>query len=127
MEIKQIVVSLGIGLLAGLGSGLFGIGGGVIIVPLLIYFYSMKQQVATATSLVALVLPVGILAIIKYYKAGFLQTDQIKIGLTIAVAMFAGALLGAQLATQIASQILTKAFSLFLIFVAIKLWFSSNL
>ena len=126
MILSQILVSLGIGLVAGISSGLFGIGGGVIIVPLLLYFFKYPQQMATATSLVALILPVGILGAIHYYKAGFIQPENIKIGLIIAAGMFVGALFGAKFASGLQSGTLSKMFSVFLIIVAVRLWLTAK-
>ncbi len=126
MELKAIIIALGIGSLAGTASGLFGIGGGVIIVPLLLYFFKYTQQTATATSLIALALPVGLLGIIKYYKSGYIQTEHIKLGLIISITMFVGAFIGAKLATQLSSTTLTKSFSIFLMIVAIRLFFTAS-
>lgn len=122
----QIMYGLIIGLIAGLSSGLFGIGGGVIIVPLLVYIFKFQQQTATATSLVALLLPVGILGVWNYYRAGAIQMDNIKIGLVIACAMFFGTLFGSKIATGLQSLTLTRMFSVFLVLVAIRLWVTAK-
>lgn len=122
----EIGTALGIGLLAGICSGLFGIGGGVIIVPLLLYFFKFPQQSATATSLVALVLPVGIFGILNYYRAGFIQWDNVKLGLVIAGAMFISTFFGSKIATQLQSLTLTRMFSVFLILVAVRLWVTAK-
>ena len=126
MIFSQVLISLSIGLVAGISSGLFGIGGGVVIVPLLLFFFKYAQQMATATSLVALILPVGILGAIHYYKAGYIQPENIKIGLTIAAGMFVGALLGAKFASGLQSATLSKMFSIFLIIAAIRLWMTAK-
>lgn len=122
----HIMYALIIGLTAGVSSGLFGIGGGVIIVPLLLYLFNFTQQTATATSLVALLLPVGILGVWNYYRAGAIQIENIKLGLVIACAMFAGTLFGSKLATNLQSLTLTRMFSIFLVIVAIRLWFTAK-
>lgn len=126
MSPYQIFIATIIGLSAGFASGLFGIGGGVIIVPLLLYFFNYQQQTATATSLVALVLPVGIFGIINYYRAGFIQTENIRLGLVIALVMFLGTFLGSKFATIIHSATLTKMFSIFLILIAVRLWLTAK-
>lgn len=122
----QITYAAIIGLIAGISSGLFGIGGGVIIVPLLIYLFNFQQQTATATSLVALLLPVGILGILNYYRAGFIQMNNIKLGLVIATVMFFGTYLGSKFAISLQSFTLTRMFSVFLMLVAIKLWITAK-
>lgn len=126
MTTLQIFYSIAIGLVAGISSGLFGIGGGVIIVPLLLYLFNFQQQTATATSLVALVLPVGILGILNYYKSGFIQIDHIKVGFIIAAAMFFGTFFGSKIASQLQSLTLSRIFSAFLIIVAIRLWVTAK-
>lgn len=126
MSPLQITYAAAIGLIAGVSSGLFGIGGGVIIVPLLIYLFNFKQQTATATSLVAILLPVGILGIINYYKAGFIQMENIKIGLVIATLMFLGTYLGSKFAIGLQTVTLTRMFSAFLVLVAIRLWITAK-
>lgn len=115
-----------IGLMAGLCSGLFGIGGGVVIVPMLLYFYGLKQQSATATSLVALLLPVGLLGVWQYYQSGFLQKENFVIGGLIALGMLFGTLAGSRVAVHLSSAVLTKMFAIFLFFVAIRLWMSAK-
>ena len=120
---STINISIVIGLFAGMASGLFGIGGGIIIVPMLLYFFHFSQQMATATSLIALLLPVGALGLWQYFKGGFVEAENIKIGLFIALGLFLGAFLGARIATQLSSAILTKMFSVFLVLVAVRLWF----
>lgn len=122
----QIAYAALIGLTAGISSGLFGIGGGVIIVPLLVYLFKFQQQTATATSLVALLLPVGIFGIINYYRAGFIAMDNIKLGLIIAAVMFAGTFLGSKLAINLPAITLTRMFSVFLVLVAVRLWITAK-
>jgi uncharacterized protein len=126
MSPMDIVIALGIGLVAGISSGLFGIGGGVIIVPMLLYFFKFQQQAATATSLIALVLPVGIFGIMNYYRSGFIQWDNVKVGLVIAGAMFVSTFFGSKIASQMQSLTLTRMFSVFLIIVAVRLWVTAK-
>lgn len=126
MTMIQITYAALIGLCAGVSSGLFGIGGGVIIVPLLVYFLNYQQQSATGTSLVALLLPVGILGILNYYRAGFIQMDNIKLGLVIAIVMFFGTFLGSKLAITLPTLTLTRMFSVFLVLVAVRLWITAK-
>jgi uncharacterized membrane protein YfcA len=114
---------LSIGLIAGVCSGLFGVGGGAIIIPALVLLMGIPQQQANATSLVALLLPVGILALWKYYKNGFLNSEHFKGGLFIALGLLFGALLGATLATKMDPTLLRKSFAVFLIVIALRMFF----
>jgi uncharacterized membrane protein YfcA len=115
-----------IGLAAGVGSGLFGIGGGVIIVPLLVFIYGLEQRTASATSLIAMILPVGILGVWEYYKAGIVNSSHIKMGLLVSIGMFLGAFLGSKLSMALPVKYLSRGFSLLLIYVAIRLWNQSG-
>ncbi len=110
------------GLAAGVLSGLFGIGGGIIIVPFLVLVMNYSQQSASGTSLVALLLPVGLLGVLSYYRAGKIGPTEFKAGLTVAFFMFFGTLLGAKLSTRLPEELLRKGFAVFLIFVAVRLW-----
>lgn len=111
---------LAIGLVAGVLSGLFGIGGGIVIVPALIYFAKMPAQQAAGTSLAALVLPIGAaIGAATYYKAGNLH---VRDALYIVVGMAAGAWLGAQLATHVDGVVLKRAFAVLMVTMAIKMW-----
>ncbi len=121
----QILIPLLIGVFAGTASGLFGIGGGVLIVPMLIFFFKYPQHSATATSLVALLLPVGILGVWQYYNKGFINMEHVKIGALIACGMFVGALFGARIAVELASGTLTRIFAIFLVIIAIRLWWTA--
>ncbi len=114
------------GLLAGIASGLFGIGGGIIIVPLLAFFFQLEQKIASATSLVSMLLPVGLLGVWEYYKAGVVTQSHIKMGLLVSIGIFFGALIGSKLSIVLPTKILTRAFALLLIYVAIRLWLQSN-
>ena len=90
-----ILVFILIGLGAGVLSGLFGIGGGVVIVPALMLVAAMKPQMATGTSLGALLLPVGALGVYEYYRAGHFN---VRASLLVAIGLFIGAWFGAKLA-----------------------------
>lgn len=112
---------LAIGLAAGALSGLFGIGGGVVIVPALIYLAKMQPQQAAGTSLAALVLPISAtVGAITYYRAGHLQ---VRDALFITAGMAVGAYFGSMLGTHLDASMLKKGFALLLVFVAWKLWF----
>jgi uncharacterized membrane protein YfcA len=108
-----------IGLIAGVLAGLFGIGGGVIIVPALILLAHMKPQMATGTSLGALLLPVGILGAWQYYRQHSLN---VHASLWIALGLVVGAYFGAMLAMKLPPRELQRLFAVFLLFVAIRTW-----
>ena len=111
-----------IGLAAGVLAGLFGIGGGILIVPALLFLARMPMLTATGTSLGALLLPVGALGAITYYRAGNLN---IRASLLIALGLFVGAYFGSRLAQMIQPSTLKRLFAVFLVLVAIQVWRSA--
>jgi len=113
---------IGIGLGAGILSGLFGIGGGVVIVPALILVAGMKPETATGTSLASLLLPVGALGAWHYYRAGYVAMGP---AMAIACGLLAGAWFGAHIALRLPAADLQRAFAVFLLFVAAHLWFTA--
>ena len=115
----MLLTFLVIGLGAGVLSGLFGIGGGIVIVPALLFFAKFQPQTATGTSLGALLLPVGALGAWQYWKAGNLEW---RASLLIAVGLFFGAFVGARVAQQLPAPVLKKTFAVFLVLVAIQMW-----
>jgi uncharacterized protein len=117
------MIFLAIGLGAGLLSGMFGIGGGIVIVPALVLLAHMTQKTATGTSLAALLLPVGALGAYEYYKAGAVEG---RAALLIAPGLLVGALIGAKVALQIPTRDMQRAFAVFLCVVAGRMWFSAK-
>ena len=114
------IIFIAIGVAAGVLSGLFGIGGGVVIVPALIYFARLEPIAATGTSLGALLLPVGALGAWEYYRHGDLK---IGASLWIAAGLFVGIFFGARLAQHLSPLAMKRSFSVFLAIVSVKLWF----
>lgn len=112
------------GVAVGIFSGVFGIGGGIVLVPILVIVLGYPQHMANGTSLVALLLPVGALGVWEYYRAGKISDENIRLGLLVATGVFLGTYFGSKLAIAIPEKLLTKIFSIFLITVAIKMWFS---
>ncbi len=115
----MLYILIGVG--AGVLSGLFGIGGGVVIVPALLYVARVSQLTATGTSLGALLLPVGALGAWEYYRTGNLD---VRAALMIAVGLFFGAFVGAKLAHLLTAVQLKRAFAVFLVLVAVRIWTS---
>jgi uncharacterized membrane protein YfcA len=95
MTATTIILLILIGLAAGFLSGLVGIGGGVIIVPALVIFLGFSQKLAQGTSLGILLLPVGIFAVMNYYKQGYLNVNYVAI---VSVTFVLGGFLGSKLA-----------------------------
>jgi len=118
------LLTLGLG--AGVLSGLFGIGGGIVIVPALVLGFKLSQTSANGTSLLAFLLPVGLLGAINYYRAGRIDIVSAKWALTIAFGIFLGTFLGSRLALSLPEAHLRRAFAVLLVAVAIRLWFSTK-
>ncbi len=108
-----------IGLVGGVAGGLFGIGGGILIVPALVGIFQMPQHKAQGTSLVALLAPVGIFGLMNYYRAN--NADLVK-GAWIALGFLAGAYLGSKLGLNLSEITMRRTFATFLIFVSAYLW-----
>jgi uncharacterized membrane protein YfcA len=115
----MLLIFIGIGLAAGVLSGMFGIGGGVLIVPALIYFANMPIKTATGTSLGALLLPVGLLGAWAYYEAGNIDW---RASLSVAAGLFVGAFFGAKFTQSMSPQLLQRLFAVFLVVMAARLW-----
>ena len=115
----MLALFLAIGLVAGVLSGLFGIGGGILIIPSLIFFANFHTKLALGTSLGAMLLPVGILGAYAYYQQGNVN---IKAALLIGLGLFLGAYLGARLAHAIPGATLQRMFAVFIVLMAIRLW-----
>jgi len=114
---------LAIGLLAGVLAGLFGVGGGVVIVPALLFIAKLKPEHAIGTSLASLLLPVGALGAYRFYRDGLVE---LKGAMWIALGLFLGAWVGANLALRLQSRDLQRAFAVFLGYVAVQLWVSAR-
>jgi uncharacterized membrane protein YfcA len=119
---RMSLLFLAIGLAAGLLSGLFGIGGGILIVPALLLFGKMNPATATGTSLGALLLPVGALGAWEYRRHGHVN---VTAALLVALGIFVGAYFGARFAQDLDPATAKRAFALFLILVAARVWFTA--
>jgi uncharacterized membrane protein YfcA len=108
---KSVGRDLGIflaALVAGMASGLFGIGGGILLVPILVILFSFSQHRAQGTSLVALIPPTGLLAFAAYARAGYVSWHT---GLLLIPGMFIGGIAGARLAKRLQPQRLRQVFA----------------
>lgn len=123
MNALTIFILIMIGLGAGLFGGLFGIGGGLIMIPAMVFFLGLDQHTAQGTSLAVMLPPIGILAAYNYYKAG--QVD-IWYAVIIAVTFILGGYLGSKIALDVPEQLMKKLFGIFLILYALKLIFSKQ-
>ncbi|PYV22062.1 MAG: permease [Acidobacteria bacterium] len=110
-----------LGLVAGVISGLIGIGGGVIIIPVLVFLFGFSQHRAQGTTLALLVPPIGLLAAWTYYKQGYVD---LRVASLICVGFFLGGLAGAKIATSLSNAVLEKVFGVALLVVALKMIFS---
>lgn len=120
MTITTLLLLLIVGLAAGFLSGLIGIGGGIIIVPALVLFLGFSQKMAQGTSLGILLLPVGILAVLQYYKQGYLNVNYV---LVVAAAFVLGGFLGSKLALSVSDEKMKKIFALILLLISLKMLF----
>jgi uncharacterized protein len=116
------LIYLAIGLAAGLLSGLFGIGGGILIVPALLLVGRMEPAMATGTSLGALLLPVGALGAWQYYKNGHVN---ISASLLIALGLLVGAYFGARFAQGLDPATAKRAFAVFLLVISVRIWLTA--
>ncbi|HEY1937572.1 MAG TPA: sulfite exporter TauE/SafE family protein [Candidatus Angelobacter sp.] len=110
-----------LGLVVGVFSGIVGIGGGILIIPALVYLFHMNQHKAQGTSLTALLLPIGALAFWEYYKAGNVD---IKAGLLIALGFFVGGYFGGLWAQHISEIALRRVFGILVTIIGVRLLLS---
>jgi uncharacterized membrane protein YfcA len=123
MATQLILIIITIGLMAGILSGLVGIGGGIILVPALVYFMNYTQHQAQGTSLGVLTLPVVIVAFLKYYsdcKKMGAPIDFKIIGL-LAIGFIVGGFFGSSLALKLDKDMLKKVFAIILFYTAFKM------
>lgn len=114
------LILLAIGLVAGVLGGMFGIGGGLVIVPALIFLLKMEQFDALGTSLAALIPPVGLLGAFEYYQNGHMN---LKYAILIALGLFIGFYFGAKITLGLSPDTAKRAYAIFLVLVAARmLW-----
>ncbi len=120
MNTNEILILLGIGLLAGSVGGSLGVGGGIVIVPALVFFFGFSQHSAQGTSLAVLMFPVALIGAYNYYKNGYVQ---IKHALIILVAFAVGQYIGSLLSVNLPEKTLRSFFGIFVILMGLKMVF----
>ena len=123
MDIQTILIIIMVGIAAGMLGGLVGVGGGIIIVPALIYFLGMDQKTAQGTSLGLIMLPVGILGVLQYYKQGHVDFRVVGV---LAIGFFVGSFFGSKIALSLPQETVKRVFAILMILIAIKLLFFDN-
>jgi uncharacterized protein len=116
--VNQIILYIILGLAAGVLSGVVGIGGGVLIVPALVFLFGFTQQQAQGTTLALLVPPIGLLAAWTYYQHGMVN---IKVAMFIALGFILGSLFGARFAVGLSNTTLEKYFGTIIILIGLKM------
>lgn len=120
MNFSELITLIIIGISAGIVSGALGIGGAIIIVPALVYFFGMTQHQAQGTSLAILLFPIGLLAFWNYYKSGYVN---FKFAVIVMIAFFIGGYVGSLLSVNIQAKALRIAFGILMLLVGIKMIF----
>jgi uncharacterized protein len=110
-----------LGLAAGSLSGLLGIGGAIVIIPVLVFVFGFSQKAAQGTTLLLMIPPIGLLAALQYYRAGDVD---LRAAIIIAAFFFVGGLLGGKLAMNIDPAMMRRIFSVCLIGIGVKMFFS---
>ena len=124
MTPNMLLLLLLLGLVAGFASSMVGIGGGLIIVPALVFLFGFDQKTAQGTSLLLLSLPVAAAGAFTYYKAG---NASLSTALLLGIGFIAGGFLGGKLATGVDTTVMKKIFAVFMILIAVKyLFFDSK-
>lgn len=119
----EIIILLAIGLFSGTLSGVLGIGGGLVIVPALVYFLRMSQHAAQGTTLALMLPPITLLSTYAYYKAGHLD---LKVIIFVCLGFFIGGYFGGKIAVALPSFVLKKAFAILLMGIAINMFFAKK-
>jgi len=114
---------IAIGLTAGVLAGMFGIGGGLVIVPALLYFMKLSEVDSIGTSLAALIPPVGLLGAMEYYRNGHVN---LKYALVIAACLFLGSYFGARIVLSLPPLTIRRIYAVFLVIVAARMLLASK-
>lgn len=119
MDAKILIILTVVGILAGIVGGMSGVGGGVIVIPALVYVLGFSQQGAQGTSLAMMLPPIGIIAVYNYYKAGYVN---VKYALIIGLAFVIGSYFGSKISINLPEATVKKVFACMLIVYAAKLF-----
>lgn len=117
---NAIIILLIVGLAAGMLSGMVGVGGGIIIVPALVYFLNFNQHTAQGTTLAMFLLPIGILGVYNYYKAGHVD---VRAALVIAITFVAGSYLGSKISISLDQSTVKRFFGILIFVISLKMIF----
>jgi uncharacterized protein len=120
MDIQTMLIIILVGIAAGILGGLVGVGGGIIIVPALVYFIGFSQKTAQGTSLGLIMLPVGVLGVLQYYKQGHVDFKVVGI---LAIGFLLGSYFGSKIALSLPQETVKKTFAVLMIIIAIKMLF----
>jgi len=110
-----------LGLIAGVCGGMFGIGGGSILIPALVYLFGLTQHQAQGTTLAVMVPPIGLLAALRYYYSGNVKLNMVAF---ICAGFFIGGLIGAQFIQSLPDLLLKRLFGVFLLVVSLRMVFA---
>lgn len=122
MKLEQIIILIFIGVFAGFVGGMAGVGGGLVIVPLLMVLLGMTQHQAQGTSIGTLLFPIGALAVVNYYKAGHINWGYVAF---LAAAFVVGSYFGSKVAIAVNEKLLKRIFATILIVGAVKMYYDS--
>ncbi len=122
-SMNELLILLAIGLAAGVLSGIAGIGGGMVIVPALVYLMGYTQHQAQGVSLTMFLLPIGIFGVYNYYKGGHVSQETIRFALIMCVTFVIGSYFGSKIAVGLSQEMLKKIFGAFILLVSLKMIF----
>jgi len=121
MNIYTLLLLVMIGLITGAFAGMLGIGGGLILIPALVYLIGLSEHEAIGTSLAVMLPPIGLFAAYNYYKTGHVN---LIYALILAVAFMVGSYFTSKIAINMPENLIRKIFSVFLLIIAFKMFFS---
>ncbi len=107
MSIEQVLILIIIGLIAGFVGGTMGVGGGIVMVPAMIYILGLTQHQAQGTSLATMLAPIGILAVVNYYRDGYVN---FRFAIILALTFIIGSWLGSKMAVNLPDKVLKQIF-----------------
>jgi uncharacterized membrane protein YfcA len=119
----NLALLVGLGLGAGVLAGMFGIGGGLVIVPGLVLLIGLDPKTAAGTSLAALVLPTGLLGAYEYYREGFMD---VRAALIVAIGLFVGAYFGAKVVVGLDPLLMRRLYAVFLFVMGARMLISAK-